>query len=96
MCIQHVVDWRIESVFSSVSYCHETEAIASASEDGTVRLWDAKKKKANVATITPSERPSLARPNLGKWVGAVSVTQDWIVSTNRWLLLMNIARPCAP
>ncbi|XP_059482964.1 THO complex subunit 6 homolog [Neocloeon triangulifer] len=52
--------------------------ILSASEDGTARIWDPRRKK-EVHTIAPHKHESLARPSLGKWLGAASFNEDWLV-----------------
>lgn len=52
----------------------------SASEDGTARIWDSRRKK-EVHTVTPHKQDSLARPTLGKWLGAASFNDDWLVPT---------------
>ena len=53
--------------------------VASASEDGSVRLWDARLKKPCTATLVPSARSELARGRCGQWVGAACLTSDWVV-----------------
>lgn len=67
-----------DSFVHSISLCPTTQLIASGSEDGSVKVWDVRKKAANTATFKPAEKPSLERPRLGKWVGAVSISSDWI------------------
>ena len=56
--------------------------LASASEDGTVCIWDTRKQKP-IHTISPHLESSLSRPNLGKWIGAVTMNEDWLVSARR-------------
>ena len=63
----------------AVSHCPSTGLVASASEDGSVRLWDARLKKACTATLVPSARSELARGRCGQWVGAACLTSDWVV-----------------
>lgn len=53
--------------------------LSSASEDGTVCLWDTKRAKC-VHTLVPHLEAKLSRPNLGKWLGAVALNEDWLVS----------------
>lgn len=62
----------------SVSHCPQSNMIASASEDGSVRLWDVRRKNPNTSTLVPSDKEPLCRPSLGKWVGAVSLNSDWL------------------
>lgn len=50
----------------------------SASEDGTARIWDTRRKK-EVQTVTPYQHEALARPTLGRWLGAASFNDDWLV-----------------
>jgi len=52
--------------------------LSSAGEDGIVFLWDTRKSKP-VHQLTPHSDPHLQRPNLGKWVGAVAINEDWLV-----------------
>ncbi|BES95913.1 THO complex [Nesidiocoris tenuis] len=52
--------------------------IASASEDGTVRLWDMRRAALN-SKIEPQTEPKLCRNQFGKWIGDVSITGDWLV-----------------
>ena len=65
----------------AASHCAATGLVASASEDGSVRLWDARIKKPCTATLVPSTRSELARSKCGQWVGAVCLTSDWVVRT---------------
>lgn len=52
--------------------------IVSASEDGTVKFWDMRQKKAT-RKIEPHKKEQLERKNFGKWLGTVSLTDDWLV-----------------
>ncbi|XP_076756137.1 THO complex subunit 6 [Xylocopa sonorina] len=52
--------------------------LASSSEDGTVRLWDLRKKE-NTNILTPHLVDKVARPMLGKWIGAIDFTDDWLL-----------------
>lgn len=52
--------------------------LVSASEDGTVRLWDLRHpSQPNI--IKPYMEERLARPDLGNWVGAAAINDDWLV-----------------
>lgn len=55
--------------------------IVTCSEDGNVKLWDVNEKKSH-SEIIPYKNDKLARPSLGKWVGSVSLNDDWLVSNN--------------
>ncbi|KAG8223955.1 hypothetical protein J437_LFUL003763, partial [Ladona fulva] len=52
--------------------------LASASEDGTVKLWDVR-QEVYCHMIQPHAHEKLYRPHLGKWVGAVSLSDDWLL-----------------
>ncbi|XP_043469527.1 THO complex subunit 6 [Leptopilina heterotoma] len=54
------------------------EQLASASEDGSVRLWDLRKKE-NTNILKPYLADKVARPKLGKWIGSVDFTEDWLL-----------------
>ena len=56
----------------------EGGTLASASEDGTVRLWD-QRKKEETTCFTPGEQSTLARPHLGKHISCAAVSSDWLV-----------------
>lgn len=53
----------------------------SASEDGSVRIWDARSQKEQVGIIEPYTNDQCVRPNLGKWISCLDVdsNDDWIV-----------------
>ncbi|XP_067045380.1 THO complex subunit 6 homolog [Acropora muricata] len=53
----------------------------SGGEDGTVRLWDYRLKGSMTDMIDPSKNEDTQRPQLGSWIGCVSVDQtgDWLV-----------------
>lgn len=52
--------------------------LASCSEDGTVRLWDLRKRE-NTNVLTPHLVDKVARPRLGKWIAAIDFTEDWLL-----------------
>ena len=52
--------------------------IVSASEDGTVRLWEMRQSSAT-SIMKPYENDKVARPEIGKWVGAANINDDWMV-----------------
>lgn len=42
-------------------------------------MWDLREKHP-VNKIQPFENDKICRPELGKWIGAVSLNEDWLVS----------------
>lgn len=50
----------------------------SASEDGSVKLWDTRAKQST-GRLDPYKDENLHRPQFGKWQGTVSATDDWIL-----------------
>ncbi|XP_001601192.2 THO complex subunit 6 homolog [Nasonia vitripennis] len=52
--------------------------LASGGEDGTVRLWDLRNKE-NTNILQPHLNDKVARPKIGKWIGAVDFTDDWLL-----------------
>ncbi|XP_058464636.1 THO complex subunit 6 [Malaya genurostris] len=52
--------------------------LATASEDGSVLLWDPRQSKFT-GKIEPHSKELLNRSEFGKWQGTVSITEDWLV-----------------
>uniref|UniRef100_A0A336KSM1 CSON014367 protein n=1 Tax=Culicoides sonorensis TaxID=179676 RepID=A0A336KSM1_CULSO len=52
--------------------------IVSASEDGSIRLWDVRQKKSS-AKLDPYKKDQICRPDFGKWQGSVSINNDWLI-----------------
>ena len=52
--------------------------MASASEDGTARIWDIRTKSGQIATLNPSQNSNLNRAKLGSWLGAASLSGDFL------------------
>lgn len=52
--------------------------IVSASEDGSIRIWDVRLKKSS-AKLDPYKKEQLSRPEYGKWQGTVAFNNDWLV-----------------
>lgn len=53
--------------------------IFSGGEDGAVRFWDSREKRSTGA-VEPFRQERLARPDLGRWIGAVAVNDaDWLL-----------------
>lgn len=73
----------VRSLEGHEDYIHSVQSyadnqIVSASEDGTVRLWDLRQTRAT-AVIQPHLSNKVARPDLGKWIGAAAVSDDWLL-----------------
>lgn len=54
------------------------DKLYSASEDGTVRMWTSNQKEPT-AIIEPYKKDNLVRSEMGKWQGAVSANEDWLL-----------------
>ena len=63
-----------------VQYCPLNKAIATSSEDGTIRTWDQRTNPPCTAILEPFKNEKLQRPKLGKWLGDVSINGDWLVT----------------
>lgn len=66
--------------------------LASASEDGSVRLWDSRSSQF-LDVIYPHKNDEIKRPEFGNWIGAVCMNDDWLVcgggpSLSLWHLRM--------
>lgn len=55
--------------------------LVSSSEDGSVKIWDMRDKQVT-NKIFPHLEERVARPSLGKWVGAVALSDNWLVSVS--------------
>jgi len=64
--------------FIIITYNSRDDTIVSASEDGSVLFWDVRCKEY-LSKIIPSNNTEIKRPNLGNWVGSVTITNDWMV-----------------
>jgi len=71
-----------EDYLHGLAYCANSGGgsglLASASEDGTAKVWDPRTKTGLVHTINPSKHSALQRSKVGRWVGAVSISGDWL------------------
>ncbi|XP_023935069.1 THO complex subunit 6 [Bicyclus anynana] len=54
------------------------QQLISSGEDGLVLLWDRRTKKSH-NKIVPHSNSKVQRPDIGKWVGAAALDNDWIV-----------------
>ena len=67
-----------ENFIHSLSQCSVSGQVASASEDGTARIWDTRTKSGHIATLNPGQNPNLNRAKLGDWLGAASLSGDFL------------------
>merc|ERR1712173_390431 len=67
-----------QNYIHDIDFCSNNGSVVSASEDGTARLWDPRSKSGQVHAIHPSQHSSLQRSKVGKWIGAVSLSGDWL------------------
>ncbi|XP_035220852.1 THO complex subunit 6 homolog [Stegodyphus dumicola] len=60
---------------------NSSQECLSGSEDGTVRMWDARKGGNAVHVIEPYKHNLSSRPELGKWIGCLAFdsSDDWLV-----------------
>ncbi|KAL1132180.1 hypothetical protein AAG570_010137, partial [Ranatra chinensis] len=70
-----VLDGHTDYIHSINSY---EQNLVSASEDGSVRLWDLRQNSVT-GIVNPHKNEMVARPHLGKWIGDVSLKDDWLV-----------------
>ncbi|XP_017772658.1 PREDICTED: THO complex subunit 6 [Nicrophorus vespilloides] len=52
--------------------------LISGGEDGLVNMWDIRSKTL-VHSIEPHKNVKLQRPELGNWIGAVALNDDWLL-----------------
>lgn len=52
--------------------------LISGGEDGLVNIWDLREKHVSIK-IEPHQKSQLTRPNIGNWIGAVAMNEDWLV-----------------
>lgn len=52
--------------------------MVSASEDGSIRIWDQREKEA-VHKLEPYKNDKINRPQFGKWQGTATISKDWVI-----------------
>ncbi|XP_037093270.1 THO complex subunit 6 homolog isoform X2 [Pollicipes pollicipes] len=72
---------KVASLRGHTDYVHAVrvrgDQCVSAGEDGTVRFWDTRQNK-ETSKVEPHAHPELERGR-GRWIGAMDVTDDWMV-----------------
>ncbi|KAK2173760.1 hypothetical protein NP493_850g00038 [Ridgeia piscesae] len=65
----------------AVAMLNTGQECVTASEDGSVRIWDLRRPLEATQVIEPYKNENCARPQLGRWVGCVAVdtADDWMV-----------------
>lgn len=76
-------DGRLVATFKGHSdYIHsidgKAQQLISGGEDGLVMLWDERTGKSH-NKLEPHANSKVSRPEVGKWIGAASLGDDWIV-----------------
>lgn len=76
-------DGKIIRKFSGhTDYVHSVHGnnnqILSASEDGSVKMWDNREKNPSFS-VEPYKNAEINRPEYGKWQGTASLSNDWFV-----------------
>ncbi|XP_014211573.1 THO complex subunit 6 [Copidosoma floridanum] len=82
----HIINLEDGKVLNSLSghtdFIHSIslsgKQLASGSEDGSVRLWDLNNKE-NTNVVKPYLENKVTRSKMGKWIGAVDLTDDWLL-----------------
>lgn len=52
--------------------------IVSASEDGSVKLWDKRENQVPTFSLEPHKCPEVNRKDFGKWIGSASISKEWL------------------
>ncbi|GFT77442.1 THO complex subunit 6 homolog [Nephila pilipes] len=75
-----------------------SQECVSASEDGSVRIWDSRKSGDAVHILEPHKHQLANRPEFGKWIGCVALdsSDEWLVCGGAPNLCMWHLRSLAP
>ncbi|CAB3221458.1 unnamed protein product [Arctia plantaginis] len=81
--VYNMDDGRLLSTFKGhTDFVHsvhgKNQQLISASEDGSVILWDTRTRTLQ-NKLTPHTNSKVNRPDIGKWVGSAALNDDWIV-----------------
>ncbi|XP_075969925.1 THO complex subunit 6 [Anticarsia gemmatalis] len=81
--VYNMEDGRLLSTFKGhTDFIHsvhgKNQQLISASEDGSVMLWDTR-TRSHTNKLTPHTNSKVSRPDIGKWVGSAALSDDWIV-----------------
>ncbi|XP_026747651.1 THO complex subunit 6 [Trichoplusia ni] len=76
-------DGKLVSTFKGhTDYIHsvsgKNQQLITASEDGTVKLWDSRTGSSH-NKLEPHTNSKVSRPDVGKWMGSAAIGDDWIV-----------------
>lgn len=77
----HIVKEDTESHKDAIqcsSMSEERGMFCTASEDGTVHIWDMKSQEI-IRTFLPYEKEELSRPERGRFISCCSMIGDWLV-----------------
>ncbi|XP_031351615.1 THO complex subunit 6 [Photinus pyralis] len=74
----HIIRTLVEHSDYIHSIFNAGDELASGGEDGVVNIWDIRDKEVTFK-IEPYKNDGIARNNLGKWIGAVSISDDWLL-----------------
>lgn len=52
--------------------------LITASEDGTVKIWDCRDSQTPTFNVEPAKCPAAVRNSFGKFVGSASISKEWV------------------